>query len=343
MTRAAVLEAPRRLIVVERPAAAPGRGEARVRIAATAVCHTDLEIYTGRHPGVRYPVVMGHEAAGVVEEVGPDVTRVHAGQRVVINPIVECGTCDCCARGQGYLCRRAGLMGREFPGSLADHLVLGATYLQPFPDDLSPVTATLIETLATVRHAQERARVTVGERVVVLGQGATGLMHTQLARHSGAALVIGVSRSAAKLAMARRMKADHVVDAGRQDVVAAVLDVTEGQGADLVIDAAGAPELMRPAVEMLRPGGRLLVYGISNRAVPDFTMFPMYMKELTLIGSRALTAADLEAATRLIATGAIDVDGFISGSYPLEAAAAAFAEYERAPESILRLVIGPGR
>ena len=343
MTRAAVLEAPRRLSVVERPAAAPGRGQARVRIAATAVCHTDLEIYTGRHPGVRYPVVMGHEASGVVEDVGPEVTRVRPGQRVVINPIAECGTCDCCARGQGYLCRHAGLMGRELPGSLADHVVVAETCLQPFPDDLSPVVATLIETLATVRHAQERARVAPGESVVVLGQGTTGLMHTQLARLSGALPVIAVSRSATKLAMARRMKADHVVDAGRQDAVAAVLDVTTGKGADLVIDAAGVPELMGPAIEMLRPGGRLLVYGISHRPVPDFTMFPMYFKELTLIGSRALTPADLEAATRLIASGAIDVDGFVSGSYPLEAAAAAFAEYERAPESILRLVIGPGR
>lgn len=343
MTRAAVLEAPRRLIVVDRPAEALGRGQVRVRIAATAVCHTDLEIYTGRHPGVRYPVIMGHESAGVVEEVAPDVTRVRPGQRVVVNPIAECGTCDCCARGQGYLCRRAGLMGRELPGSLADHMVVPETCLQSFPDTLSPSTATLIETLATVRHAQERARVTAGETVVVLGQGATGLMHTQLARHSGAATLIGVSRSASKLAMARRMGADHVVDAGRQDAIATVLEITGGQGADLVIDAAGAPELIRPAIEMLRPGGRLLVYGISNKIVPDLTMFAMYMKELTLIGSRALTAADLEAATRLVAAGAIDVDGFISGSYPLEAAATAFAEYERAPESILRLVIGPGR
>jgi 2-desacetyl-2-hydroxyethyl bacteriochlorophyllide A dehydrogenase len=337
-----VLEAPRRLTVVQRPAEPLGRGQVRVRIAATAVCHTDLEIYTGRHPGVRYPVIMGHESAGIVEETAPDVTRVRPGHRVVVNPIAECGTCDCCARGQGYLCRRAGLMGRELPGSLAEHMVVAETHLQPFPDTLSPSVATLIETLATVRHAQERARVGPGESVVVLGQGTTGLMHTQLARRSGALPVIAVSRSARKLALARRMKADHVLDAGRQDVVAAVLDITAGQGADLVIDAAGAPELMRPATDMLRPGGRLLVYGIDNRPVPNFTMFPMYMKELTLIGSRALTAGDLEAATQLVAGGAIDVDGFISGSYPLEAAASAFAEYERAPESILRLVIGPG-
>lgn len=342
MTRAAVLESPRRLAVVEQGPQVLGRGEARVRIAATAVCHTDLEIYTGRHPDVRYPVIMGHEASGVVDAVGPDVTTVEPGQRVVINPIIACGTCDCCARGQGNLCRRAGLMGRELPGSIAEHVVLDERYLHPVPAHLSPVTATLIETLATVHHAQGRAHVAAGDSVVVLGQGAAGLLHTQLARLSGAAPVIAVSRSAGKLAMARRMKADRVVDGSREDVVAAVLDATGGQGADVVIDAAGVPELMTQAIAMLRPGGRLLVYGISDRAVSDFTLFPMYYKELTLLGSRALTPADFDPAIKLVASGAIDVEGFVTASYPLEQAPEAFAHYERAPESILRLVIGPG-
>src|SRR4029077_13986542 len=146
------------------------RGEARVRIAAIGGCHTDLEIYTGRHPNVHYPVIMGHEASGVVDDVGPDVTTVKPGQRVVIDPIIACGTCSPCARGQGNLCLRAGLMGRELPGSIAEHVVIAERYLHPFPDSLSLVTATLIETLATVRHAQERAHLTAGDAVVVLGQ-----------------------------------------------------------------------------------------------------------------------------------------------------------------------------
>jgi 2-desacetyl-2-hydroxyethyl bacteriochlorophyllide A dehydrogenase len=233
-------------------------------------------------------------------------------------------------------------MGRELPGSLAEHLVLAEGYLHPFPEHLSPVTATLIETLATVRHGQERARVGAGDSVVVLGQGAAGLLHTQLARLAGATPVIAVSRSALKLAMARRMKADHVIDGSAQDAVAAVLDATAGEGADVVIDAAGASELVGAAIAMLRPGGRLLVYGISHRPVADFTLFPLYLKELTLFGSRALTPGDVEPAVRLVASGAIDVEGFVTATYPLERAAAAFADYERAPESILRLVIGAG-
>lgn len=341
MTRAAVLTAPRCLEVTARPTPVAGPGEAVVRVAATAVCHTDLEIYTGRHPGVRLPVVMGHEATGVVEATGPGVARVRVGQRVLLNPIIACGACDSCARGHGNLCRSAGLFGREMDGSLAEHVVLPESYLYPLPEHVPLVAATLIETLATVRHAQQRARIGPGESVVVLGQGAAGLLHTQLAKLSGASPVIGVSRSAWKLELARRMKADQVVDATRQDPVAAVLEATAGRGADVVIDAAGQPALITQAIEMAAPGGRLLVYGISHHPVPGFTTFPLYFKELSVYGSRALTPGDIDPAIDLVASGAIDVGGFVTRSYPLERVATAFEDYERAPDAILRLVIVP--
>lgn len=339
--RVAVVLKPRQLEITERAIAQPGRGEVMIRVAATAVCHTDLDIYTGRHPGVRYPVVMGHEATGVVEAVGPGVKRVRPGQRVIVDPIIACGACDSCARGRGNLCRNAGLLGRELDGSLAERLLLPARYVYPLPSQLGLEVATLIETLATVRHAQERAGISSGDAVVVLGQGATGLLHTQLAGLSGAAPVIAVSRSAWKLDLARRMKAHHVVNGGQQDVVAEVMRLTEGRGADLVIDAAGSPDLIRPALEMLRPGGKLLLYGISHAAVEGFTTFPLYYKELTLYGSRALTPGDFEPSIRLVASGAIDLEGFVTARYPFSRVAEAFAHYERDPERILRIVIVP--
>ena len=341
MTLAAVLQAPRRLELVARPTPVARRGEAVVRVAATAVCHTDLEIYTGRHPGVRFPVVMGHEATGVVEAVGDGVARVQPGQAVLLNPIIACGACDSCARGHGNLCRNAGLFGREMDGSLAEHVVLPERYLYPLPAHVPLAAATLIETLATVRHAQERARIVPGESVVVLGQGVAGLLHTQLAKLSGACPVVAVSRSPWKLELARRRHADRVVNSAHEDVIAAVREATAGRGADVVVDAAGDPALIAPAIEMLAPGGRLVVYGISHRPVPDFTTFPLYFKELTLYGSRALTPGDFAPAIELVASGAVDVDGFITASYPLERVAAAFEEYERSADSVLRLVIVP--
>jgi L-iditol 2-dehydrogenase len=340
VTRAAVLAAPRRFEVAQRAKPVPGRGEAVVRVAATAVCHTDLAIYMGCHPGVRYPVVLGHEAAGVVEAVGSG-GGIAVGARVVINPIIACGACDCCVRGDENLCRRAGLLGRELDGSLAEHVVLPERYLHPIPARMSLEAATLIETLATVRHAQQRVRIAPGAAVVVLGQGATGLLHTRLATLSGASPLVAISRSAWKRDLARRMGADATVDPSGRDIVAEVLALTAGRGADVVIDTAGDPGLVRPAMDMLRPGGTLLLYAISHEPVPDFTTFPMYHKELTLVGSRALVRVDVEPAIRLVAAGAVDVDGFITGSYTLANVAAAFADYERAPDRVLRILIVP--
>lgn len=338
-TRTAVLEAPRRLGLAARPKPLPGPGEVVVRVAATAICHTDLDIYTGHHPGVRYPVVLGHEATGVVEAVGPGVTGVAAGQRVVINPIIACGACDSCARGAENLCRRAGLMGRELDGSLAEHARLPARFVHALPAHLELGVATLIETLATVRHAQQRAHIAPGDSVVVLGQGTTGLLHTQLAKLTGARPVIALSRSPWKLGLARRMKADHTVGRAGAEAVREVLELTGGQGADVVIDTAGDPELLTSALEMLRPGGRLLAYAISHAPVPGFTTFPLYYKELTIYGARALLPGDFDEAIALVASGTIAVEDFITASYPLAEVAAAFEAYARDPGRVLRILV----
>src|SRR5256712_5176398 len=262
---AAVLRAPRRLELLTRPTPVARRGEAVVRVAVFFNDTAAPEIYTGRHPGVRLPVVMGHEATGVVEAVGDGVARVQPGQAVLLNPIIACGACDSCARGHGNLCRNAGLFGREMDGSLAELVVLPESYLYPLPAHVPLTAATLIEPLATVRHAQQRARIASGESVVVLGQGVAGLLHTQLAKLSGARPVIAVSRSAWKLELARRRNADRIVNSTREDAVAAVRDATAGRGADVVVDAAGDPALIAPAIEMLAPAGRLLPHATTPR------------------------------------------------------------------------------
>ena len=327
---------------MDRPKPVAGAGEAVVRIAVTAVCHTDLAMYTGHHPGLRYPVVMGHEATGIVQSVGEGVAGLAPGRHVIINPIIACGRCDQCERGAENLCRNAGLFGREVEGSLSEFVRLPSRYLHQLPDTLPLASATLIETLATVRRAQQRASVAAGESVVVMGQGATGLLHTRLAALKGAKPVIGISRSKWKLDMATRMGANHVIDAKADVAVLEALRLTGGNGADVVIDTVGDTASLRAGVDMLKPGGRFLAYAVSHEPVVGFASFPLYYKELSIIGSRALTASDMAPSIELVASGQIDVSEFISSSYPLERTAEAFEEYERNPGRILRVVINSG-
>jgi 2-desacetyl-2-hydroxyethyl bacteriochlorophyllide A dehydrogenase len=341
-TKAAVLEAPRRFRIVERSRPSPGPGEVLVRTAATAVCHTDLSIYTGDHPGVRYPVVLGHESTGTVIAIGEGVAGLASGQGALINPIIACGRCDMCARGAENLCRNAGLMGREVEGSLDQYLRIPSRYVHALPGHLPLAQATLIETLATVRHAQERIGLKKGESVAVLGQGTTGLLHTRLAVLAGANPVIAISRTRWKLDMASRMGAHHALELSAEDAVDEVRRLTAGAGADVVIDTAGGAATLMAAIDMLRPGGRLSPYAVSHERCAEFTTFPLYYKEMSIIGSRALVPQDMAPSIDLVASGKIDVSGFVTATYPLDATAEAFREYEANPGKILRIVIDSG-
>ncbi len=334
-----VLVAPRKFEVAERVLPSPREGEALVRIAATAVCHTDLDIYTGGPKNLRYPIVLGHESTGVVAALGSQTPRLQPGQPVIINPVITCGHCDCCLRGHEHLCRNAGLFGREIEGSLSRYVLIPTRYLYPLPHAMPLDEATLLETLATVRHAQVRANLQAGEAVVVFGQGATGLLHTRLAVLSGCHPVIAVSRSRWKLERAAAMGAHEVVAAGVEDALPEVARLTHGLGADVVIDTAGGAHTLKAGIDMLRPGGRFCSFSLSHEPVSGVSAFPLYFKEVSIIGSRALTSADIEAAIEIAAGGAIDVSGFVSATYPLLDAAAAFEEYERNPNAYLRIVI----
>jgi L-iditol 2-dehydrogenase len=338
-SRVAILRAPRTFELVDRTRPAPREGEALVKIAATAVCHTDLDMYTGANKSVHYPVVLGHESTGTVEALGSEGSGLSLGQSVLINPVITCGHCDSCERGLEHLCRNAGLFGREIEGSLNQYVTLDTRYLYPLPEKLPMDDATIVETLATVRHAQQRAQLQAGESVVVLGQGTTGLLHTRLAALTGCDPVIAVSRTRWKLERAMGMGAREAVERDAKDAVQEVIRLTGGAGADVVIDTAGGPDTMKAGIDMLRPGGRFCSFSLSHDPVVGVSAFPLYYKEVSIIGSRALTAKDISASIDLVGAGKIDVSGFVSSTYPLDQAAEAFKEYEGNPGRILRIVI----
>ena len=337
--KSAILQEPRRFALVDRPVPSAGAGNAVVRIAATAICHTDLAMFLGHHPDLHYPLVLGHEATGTIISLGADVQGLQEGQNVIVNPVVSCGHCDCCRRGDENLCRNAGIIGREFEGSLSQYIRVAARNVHSLPSHVPLAEATLIETLATVRHAQLRAGITAADRVVVLGQGTTGLLHTRLAVLAGAKQVIAVSRTPWKVDLATRMGAHHVMKASVETAANEVREWTGGDGADVILDTVGGTPTLRAGIDMLRPGGRFVSFSLSNEEFSGLSGFLLYFKEITIIGARALKDVDMTPAIELVASGKIDPSSFITARYALDRVAEAFDEYERNPSGVLRIII----
>ena len=338
--RQIVLEGPRRLKMTDVPAPAPLAGELLVKVEATAICGTDLHIYAGQTP-VAYPRVPGHEAAGVVERVGEGVASFSPGDAVVLNPNLSCNHCELCALGRENLCPNGRFMGRETDGSLRERITVPQGLALKLPSHISFAEGALIQPLSTVVRAERKADIKHTESVVVLGQGASGLMHTRLSMLAGAHPLIAVGRSPWKLDLARQMGADFTVGADEEDPVAQVVRLTGGLGADVVIEAVGNPDTVRQALDMAKPGGRVLVYGISPGPLPSLDLYRLYRKETSLLFPRAMTRSDFHLAVALVASKRVDLKLLITGEYPLEEAAAAFRFAEEERRQVLRVVIKP--
>ncbi len=314
--RAAVLLAPEKLQIetVSRPA--PGPGEALVRVMATAICGTDVGVYRGQYKGVNYPIVPGHESAGRIEEIGPGVSGLKPGDRVVINPLTFCGRCRFCLRGDTSLCPEGGLLGRDRPGTFAQFAVVSASQCHLLPEAITWADATSLVVLSSVIRGQRRAGLGRGHSVAVIGQGASGLLHTQLAKRAGAGPVIGVSRSGWKLDLALKLGADEVVEAGRPDTAERVRRAAPG-GLDFVIDTVATGQTLNLALEIAGPGARILAFGVDPSPVASLSSFRLYSGEYTVLGVRAMTPQDVDLAVRAAERGLVDVSFLVTHRYAL--------------------------
>ena len=248
------------------PPPPPGAGEAMVRIHSAALNRLDLFVAEGL-PGVTlgFPHVLGSDGAGIVEQVGPGVSSVRPGDRVMINPGISCGTCPACAQGEESLCSRFVVIGEHRSGTIAEHVVVPAANLAPVPDGMpwSQAAAFTLATLTAWRMLVTRARLVAGETVLIWGIGGGVAMATlQVAVHLGARAIV-TSGSDAKLEVARGLGAAETINHVSADVPAEVRRLTGGLGADVVADSIGE-QTWRQSQRALRRGGRLVVCGATT-------------------------------------------------------------------------------
>jgi (R,R)-butanediol dehydrogenase/meso-butanediol dehydrogenase/diacetyl reductase len=335
------------------PEPVPGPGEVKLRITGTSICATDIEEWQfgplwvqhgspNAMTGKQTPLVLGHETAGTVAELGEGVNNVSVGDRVAINTVLTCGTCFWCMRGQQAVCPNMAVAGFMADGGLAEFMVWPAEKLVPMPDNVSDTEAPLLEPATVAVHGVRRSGVRPGDNVAILGCGTVGLLTVQAFKAAGAR-VIAIDVREQSLNLATDLGADDALNSSDEDATAAsLLELTGGIGPDIVVETAGAKETPRMAIEWTRRGGTTLLVGIYS-TTPEIDFNNVVGPELTVIGSVATSPGDLEAAVELVSSGKINVKPLISEVVPLSRAMEDGFERMLDPnKDIYRIVIQPG-
>ncbi|MGH7389579.1 MAG: zinc-dependent alcohol dehydrogenase [Candidatus Rokuibacteriota bacterium] len=292
------------------PEPEPAPGEVVLQVAAVGICGSELEAVASRSPRRTPPLVMGHEFCGEVAAVAPGVVGVEPGDRVVASSLVPCGRCPDCRRGAPHLCPQRQIFGMNRPGAFAERVAVPASVVLPLPERVGPLEGALVEPLANAVHVWSMVAPRFPETAVVIGCGAIGLMTLQVAKAGGALTLVAVDVNEARLEMAHALGAEPVLNPMRGDAVAEVRALTRGRGADVVVDAVGAPATRRAAVEMARPGGEVVWIGLHGDAT-EVSGRDVVLGERRISGSYAVTPRDLETAVGLFAHGRIEVAAWV--------------------------------
>lgn len=318
--KAAVYLGPGQLAYEEVDLPAIGPGETLVRVKAALTCGTDVKTYLRGHHLMKPPMPFGHEFSGDVCEVGPGVSGFAIGMRVVAANSAPCNSCFFCNRGKQNLCDNILFNW----GAFAEYIKVPARIVQQnlyeIPPDLSYEEAALVEPLACVVLGNEAADILPGDCVVIAGGGGPiGLMHLQLAVHCGAEQVVVIDLKENRLRLARELGATRVVDPEAEDPVAVVADLTDGRGADVVIETAGVPEVWQMALLLVRKGGNVVMFG----GCPAGTRIPLdtshlHYGELTVKGVFHHTPQMVRRALEFLSLGVVKGEPLITGRLPLK-------------------------
>ncbi|WP_347708846.1 alcohol dehydrogenase catalytic domain-containing protein [Meiothermus sp. CFH 77666] len=326
MNRRLTLQGPHHLAWVEEPYPTPGPGEALLKPLAVGVCGSDLHVYEGLHPFVRYPVYPGHEVAAQVLAVGPEAEPGWVGARVALEPSLTCGHCPQCRSGRYNICQNLRVMGFQAPGAMSSVFVAPIEKLHRLPETLSAEQGAMVEPLAVAVHAVALTAVQ-GREVAVLGAGTIGLLVGQVAQAYGAASVEVVD----PLEPRRRFAEELGLRSKSPDA----------SHYEVIFECVGNEKALEGAIQACHKGGEVVVAGVFGRPacisaglVQDW--------ELTLRGSLMYTFRDYQEALRLLAQGCVRVEPLITHRFPLGEAQEAFAAALRREEAVKVILEGRG-
>ncbi|MGB2869217.1 MAG: zinc-dependent alcohol dehydrogenase family protein [Bacteroidota bacterium] len=334
--KAILFEQPHSVKVATRDLRPLGPGEILVRVEACGVCGTDVHIVEGTARSSP-PVVLGHEFAGTVEEVGKEVSGIKRGQKVAVDPNIACGVCPACRRGDVHLCSNLRALGVDVDGGMAQYTIVPRKQAYVLPEGFPEPAMAFVEPVSCVLHGIDRAGIKQGDTVAILGAGTIGLMMLQLVRHSGAARTIVVEPRERKRATARKLGADTIVDPSENDPLKSVRSLAP-EGVDVVIECAGNAQTALLAVELARKGGTVEFFGVC----PIGTTIPLepnlvYAKELTIVGSY-VNPHTFSRAITVLERGIVDVEEFQTDRFSLDQIQEAL-EFQREGKTIKSIIV----
>jgi L-iditol 2-dehydrogenase len=340
--RAAYLEAPYELRVVEMDTPALRPRDLLVRVRATGVCGSDLHTYRGLHPFRFPPAVLGHEVAGDVVAVGPEASGFAVGDRVAVEPVEACGLCKPCAAGHAHLCLEKRMPGvRGWLGSFAEYFVVPARCAYPLPAGLSDIEGSMVEPLAVGHHAICRPGLDLaGRSVVIVGGGTIGLSVLACAKLHGAEPVIMVEPQAFHRSVAVRLGAFDALDPAGLDAVARIHDLVPG-GADLAVETAGAPETIDTATRTAARRGAVVVVSLFEKPPSFAAANALVTGEVALFGSSVYTREDYTAVIGALAARQLDPGPMVTHRLPLAEAPRALALVDARPEPCIKVILEP--
>lgn len=307
----------------------PGPNEVVVKVNAAGICGTDLKIYQGKYPNIKWPIILGHEFSGQVAAVGEGVEGLPVGTNVTARPgISHCGRCRMCIEGKTNVCSEKNRLGFEQNGAFAEYVRVHKDQIHVLPEEIDLTTAAMIEPLAVVVHALRSVTIKPSDTVLVIGPGPIGLIALLLSKANGATVAIsGLSKDHKKLSLAQELGADLLIDAEKENGINKLLEMTDGDGSDIVLECTGTAGGVNQGLELCRTGGIYVQIGTwSHPLTVDF--MKIAYKELTITGSYGHTKLDWRNSIQLLQTKRIDLTPLIQGIYSMNEWEKAFKDAE---------------
>jgi len=326
------------------PDPAVGDDDILIRIKACGICGSDVHGFTGKTGRRIPPLIMGHEAAGIVEGLGKNVSGFEKSDRVCFDSTVYCNKCEACRVGLFNRCDERQVLGVSVPafkrhGAFAEFVAVPWWIVSKIPDELSFINAALLEPTSIGTHAANRAPISSNDTVVVIGAGTIGLFILQGARLHGAAKIIAVDINNFRLDLAKKLGANVLINPLESNLSKTILQETEGKGANVTLEAVGYAKTFADAVSITRMGGYIVAVGNLQKNA-EFDLQQLVAKEHNFIGSYA-SSGEFSDCIELVASGKINVEPLISDVLPLKEGPGAFGRLLKAEENLLKIVLEP--